>query len=375
MQARSYPWRLSRGRALLLQGGVLLALLALLAWCWHNASLRLAAQGVSSGFGFLQREAGFAIAETPIAWSPADTYLRALGIGLLNTLKVSLPALLLASALGVAVGIALGAQSRLWRRLARGYVESLRNVPLLLQLFVWYGVFSALPPPRQAPQLLPGVFLSGRGLLLPAPLADLRWLWLAGAALLAVGLAWALYRRRWPLPVLLPLPPLAAVGSWWALGAPPLWSLPVLGGFNFHGGLLLSPEFAALGCGLAFYSASYIAEIVRGGIDAVPAGQREAGLALGLRRAELMRLIVLPQALRVMLPPLAGQYLSLIKNSSLAVAIGYPDLVSIANTAINQTGQAISGILLIMLAYLSVSLVVAALMAWWNRRLLQRGEA
>ncbi len=377
---RSYPWRPSPVSACVRQALLLALVLGGLAWFGHNAALKLAEQGVSGGFAFLGREAGFAIAESPLAYGPGDSYLRALAVGLLNTLKVAAPALLGATLLGTLVGIGLRARNRLAARLARAYVEALRNVPLLLQLFLWYALLTeALPPPRQAWQPLPGVFLSGRGLFLPAPGAHPAWA-AAGWGLLA-GLAAALPAGRWrrgrrgrgvAMVALVLAPPLAA---WLAAGGLGAWTLPALSGFNFVGGLVLSPEFAALGLGLTLYSASYIAEIVRAGLDAVPAGQREAAAALGLKPGQALRLVVLPQALRVIVPPLAGQYLSLVKNSSLAVAIGYPDLVSVANTAINQTGHAIEGVAIIMAAYLSVSLAVAALMEVYNRRVALRGQA
>ncbi len=282
-----------------------------------NTAANLAARHIASGFGFLPREAGFEIGESFfLRYSAADSYGRALVVGLINTLSVAALGIALATALGGAIGLARLARNALLRALAAAYVEFLRNVPLLVQLFFWYALITeALPGPRQALQPLPGVFLSNRGIFFPVP-----------------------------------------------------GSVPELGGFNFAGGAALSPEFAALLIGLATYTAAFIAEIVRAGILAIERGQLDAAYALGLTRWQVTRLVVLPQALRVIVPPLTSQYLNLTKNSSLAVAIGYPDLVSIANTTINQTGQAIEGVGIIMAVYLTVSLSISAFMNWYNAR-------
>jgi general L-amino acid transport system permease protein len=349
----------------------------------HNTLENLARNAVASGFGFLSQESGFPIGESVIDSSATDSYGRALLIGLLNTLKVSAIGLVLATLLGALAGIALLSSNWLLSRLVRLYVESVRNVPLLLQLFLWYGLLTqALPVPRQAWQPLPGWFLSNRGLKLPAPGADPAWLH-AGLALLAglvLGVAVRrIARRRRAQGQSFPAAPLAAAAI---IGLPLLALLadgggavewPHLQGFNFAGGWSLSPELLALLTGLVLYTASYIADIVRSGILAVPRGQTDAGLALGLSRARVLRLVVLPQALRVIVPPLTSQYLNLVKNSSLAVAIGFPDLVGVASTAINQTGQAIEGIAIIMAAYLSISLSLSALMNWYNARIALRG--
>lgn len=345
----------------------------------HNTLANLAARGIATGLGFLGHEAGFDIGEGMIAYSAADTYARALVVGVLNTLKVAVLGIALASVIGLVVGIARLSRNWLVARLATLYVEGVRNVPLLLQLFVWYGIVTALPVPRQAIDVGLGVFLSNRGLKLPAPVWHDSY-WPAMAALL-LALAGLFALRRWavarqhrtgrPFPWLLvglagvvaaPVLVLAATG------APVEWSVPQLTGFNFQGGVDLSPEFAALLAGLSVYTAAFIAEIVRSGILAVPHGQTEAALSLGLSRAKTLRLVVLPQALRVIVPPLTSQYLNLLKNSSLAVAIGYPDLISVANTAINQTGQAVEGVALTMAVYLVVSLALSLLMNWYNSK-------
>ena len=270
---------------------------------------------IASGFGFLGREAGFEIGESAfLRYSASDTYLAALLVGLSNTLAVALIGIVLATVLGTFIGLARLSKNFLLKALSAGYVEFIRNVPLLVQLFFWYAVITeGFPGPREALSPLPGVFLSNRGIFFPT---------FSGA--------------------------------------------PELQGFNFAGGATLTPEFAALLIGLVTYTAAFIAEIVRAGILAVDRGQGEAAHALGLSRGQATRLAILPQALRVIVPPMTSQYLNLTKNSSLAVAIGYPDLVSIANTTMNQTGQAIEGIATIMAVYLTISLSISAFMNWYN---------
>lgn len=366
-------------RAILAQLGVALAV-ALVAWYLvGNTMDNLARLSIASGFGFLDREAGFQIGETLIEFGPQNHYSTAFLVGILNTLKVSGIGILLATLLGVILGISRLSANWLVARIAAFYVETVRNVPLLLQLFLWYGLLTeGLPGPRQALQPLPGVFLSNRGLKLPAPADDPIWAWVAaifglGVILTLVIAAWnakrqaATGKRFAMLPVgvglIVGLPLLVLLAS----GGGAI-DMPVLQGFNFRGGMTLSPEFAALLFGLVIYTAAFIGEIVRSGILAVPKGQTEAATALGLTRGQQLRLVVLPQALRVIIPPTTNQYLNLTKNSSLAVAIGYPDFVSIANTTINQTGQAVEGVLSIMAAYLIISLSLSFLMNWYNSR-------
>jgi len=294
-----------------------------------NAVDNLLARRIASGFGFLWREAGFEIGETTlISYSAADNYFKALFVGLLNTFRVAILAVVLSTAIGVAIGLARLSPNWLLAKLASGYVELLRNIPLVVQLFFWYAVITeSLPPPAQAISPIPGVFISNRGLAMPT---IVKWL---------------------PLQI----------------------DYPTLSGFNFSGGAMLSPEFSALLLGLALYTAAFIGEIVRAGILAVDPGQREAAQSQGLSQAQIMHLIILPQALRLVVPPITSQYLNCTKNSSLAVAIGFPDLVSIANTIINQTGQAIEGIAVIMLVYLTISLAISAVMNGYNRRIALRG--
>lgn len=355
-------------------------LVALTGWYLANNTMdNLARLSIASGFGFLDREAGVQIGESLIATGPRDSYGDIFLVGLLNTLKVSGIGIVLATVLGILLGIARLSSNWLVARFAAGYVETIRNIPLLLQLFIWYALLTeGLPGPRQALEPVPGVFLSNRGLKLPAPADDPVWAWVA--VLFAIGVlatlaisAWN-RKRQQATGQRLPMMP---IGLGLILGLPLLVLLlagggtldvPVLQGFNFQGGLTLTPEFAALLFGLTLYTAAFIGEIVRSGILAVPRGQTEAATALGLARGTAMRLVILPQALRVIIPPTTSQFLNLTKNSSLAVAIGYPDFVAVANTAINQTGQAVEGVLSIMIVYLVISLALSAFMNWYNRR-------
>ena len=304
---------------------VLLLAVGLVFWYFaSNTAHNLEARRIASGFGFLQREAGFEIGETTgLAYGAADTYLRALVVGLANTLRVAAVGIVLATLLGTLAGLARLAPNWLLAKLATVYVETVRNVPLLVQLFFWYALISEnLPAPAEALNPLPGVYLSNRGLFFPLP-----------------------------------------------------GDFPELSGFNFAGGVGLTPEFAALLVGLVTYTAGFIAEIVRAGVQSVPRGQVEAAYSMGLARRGALRYVILPQALRLIVPPMTSQYLNLAKNSSLAVAIGYPDLVSVANTTMNQTGQAIEGIAMIMAVYLTISLSISLFMNWYNRRVALRGAA
>jgi general L-amino acid transport system permease protein len=373
------PWRDPRVRGIVLQILFVAIVVALGALLVHNAVVNLRRQNIASGFGFLDHEAAFGIGESLIAYTPADTYGRAFLVGLINTLYVAGLGIVLATILGTVMGIARLSANWLIRKLAQVYVETFRNIPLLLQLFFWWGLLrESAPPPRQAWQLLPDVFVSNRGVAFPVLRSDPAhgWMLLAAAVGVVATIAifsWARRRQQrtgeqfptgWVglgLVVGLPFAMLLASGMPLALDR------PELKGFNFVGGAAMSPEFAALLLGLVIYSGSFIAEIVRAGILAVSHGQSEAAMALGLKSGQRMRLIVLPQALRVILPPMTSQYLSITKNSSLAVAIGYPDLVSIANTTMNQTGQAVEGITMIMAVYLTLSLSISLLMNLYNR--------
>lgn len=360
---------------------LILGLVGLGVWYLVSNTLHnLAARNISTGFDFLHQEAGFAIGESSIEYSPADTYGRAVVVGLLNTLRVSVIGVIAATLLGTLLGV--GRLSRNWliSRLCGLYVELMRNIPLLLQLLFWYAfITEVMPSPRQALTPLAGVFVSNRGLKIPWLRGDAMD-WILGGVALAIILIvllahWA--RRRQELTgkifpfvrasvVLLIVVPLAL---WWLGGGQLEVDRPVLRGFNFQGGLSLSPEFTALLAGLVIYTAAFVAEVVRSGIQAVTQGQWEAAASIGLSRARTLRLVILPQALRVIIPPMTSQYLNLTKNSSLAVAIGYPDIVAVTNTILNQTGQAIEGIMIIMGAYLVVSLSISMFMNWYNKRI------
>ncbi len=383
--ARVAWWNDARIRAVIAQVAVLGGVILLVAYLVSNTLANLETRNIATGFGFLQREAGFGISESAIPYNPADTYFRALAVGVFNTLKVAVVGIILATLIGILAGVARLSRNWLVARLATCYVEGLRNIPVLLQLFFWYALITeGLPGPRQALNPLPGIFLSARGLKLPEPVWQTTHAVMLVVFLVAIAVAWAI--GRWAklrqdrtgqvfptLPVSLGLILGLPFLVWLLGGAPTAMDVPALQGFNFVGGVTITPEFTALLVGLVLYTATFIAEIVRGGILAVAHGQTEAGLALGLSRGQVLRLVTLPQAMRVIIPPLTSQYLNLTKNSSLAVAIGFPDLVSVANTAINQTGQAVEGVAIIMAVYLTVSLSISTFMNWYNRRIAVKG--
>ena len=369
-------------RQVLFQIVLVVALAALFWMIISNTAANLKRQNIASGFGFWNTTAGFDISQTLIAYSNVSTYGRAFWVGLTNTLLVAAIGIVLATAVGFTMGIARLSGNWLIARLAAVYVECIRNVPLLLQLFVWYfAVLKWLPPPRQSLELPGGAFLNLRGLYLPQPLPkpgfDVVLLTLAGGFIAAVVLAlWARRRQRLTgrqFPVLraalalIVLPPAAA---FLLAGMPLDFQYPVLRGFNFVGGIIIQPELMALLLGLVIYTGAFIAEIVRAGIQGVPKGQKEAASAVGLSPGQTLRLVVIPQAMRIIIPPLTSNYLGVIKNSSLGVAIAYPDLVSVfAGTVLNQTGQAVEVILITMLVYLSLSLLTSLFMNWFNARM------
>jgi general L-amino acid transport system permease protein len=372
-------WSDKRLRGLVWQVLVVGLIAGLAFWLWHNTVHNLDVRHIATGFAFLTREAGMPIADALIGYQPRDTYLHALTVGILNTLRVAIVGIVFATLLGTAIGIARLSKNWLLAKVSAVYVEALRDVPLLLQLLFWYIVLQGLPAARQALHPVGGVYLSNRGLLLPTIewVPAQAWVVLGFAASIAATL---LYRKRaiarqmadgqprriWPLALLLLVGLPLGVSA--VLEVPWIVRWPELRGFNFTGGTALSPEYVALLVALTTYTAAFIAEIVRAGILSVSRGQWEAAQALGLRPALILARIVLPQALRVIIPPLTSQYLNLTKNSSLAVAIGYQDIVSIANTTLNQTGQAIEGIALIMLVFLTISLTISLSMNWYNAR-------
>jgi general L-amino acid transport system permease protein len=363
-----------------------LAVVAMLLWFGIefalNAKANLDAQRITSGFGFLDNTAGFGVNQSLIAYSETDSYRRVFLVGLLNTLLVAGIGIVLATIIGFIVGIARLSPNWLVARLAGGYVELIRNLPLLFQILFWYlAVLGTLPGPRQSLSFFGDVFLNNRGIILPAPVFGpgsgyvLASFVLGAIATFALA-RWARHRQertgaQFPVfwagaAIIIGLTLVAFL----ATGMPIGLDRPRLQGFNFVGGLRLIPEFVALLVALATYTAAFIAEVVRAGILAVSRGQTEAAIALGLRRGQVLRLIVVPQALRVIVPPLTNQYLNLTKNSSLAVAVGYPELFAVfAGTTLNQTGQAIEIIAITMAVYLSISLVTSAVMNWYNARI------
>ncbi len=365
---------------------LLIAAIGGIGWyLFSNTLHNLATRQIQVGFAFLDREAGFEIAETRIEYGPSMSYARALAVGVLNTLHVAWIGIVIATLLGTLIGIARLSSNWLVARLASAYVELMRNVPLLLQLFVWYGLFTMLPGVRQAIAFGFWVFLSQRGVMLAWPAAHPAWSVMPWALGVGLGLAWLW--RRWaqrrqaltgqPMPLIWPALALTLglpLIVWAVMGAPTEIEHPRLAGFNFQGGIKISPEFMTLLIGLSTYTAAFIAEVVRAGILAVDRGQSEAAMSLGLSPSQRLRLVTLPQALRVIIPPMTSQYLNLTKNSSLAVAVGYPDLVSVANTTMNQTGQALEAIAILMGVYLLISLAISAFMNWYNRhvRLVER---
>lgn len=372
-------WRDVRVLRVLLQVIFLMGVLLLAGILYTNMLTGLDNLGLTLNLDFLAGEAGFGISEG-IEYSPSDTYLKAFWVGVVNTLKVSLIGIVCATVLGLIVGIARLSNNWLIRTIAAIYVECFRNIPLLLQILFWYtAVILQLPRVRDSISLFGGVFINQRGVYLPSP-EPTSGLGVWGSFLLAgLILAAVLYvlrarqlrqqelpgfRAKWALPAFL----IVALLGWFLTPENPFrLDLPVLRGFNFVGGLSLSPEFSALLIGLSVYTGAFIAEVVRSGIQAVAKGQREAAKAVGLNESQTLQLIVLPQAIPIIVPPLTSQYLNLAKNSSLAIAIGFPDLFSVGNTMMLQTGQSIPVFAMIMVSYLIMSLTTSAGMNWYNR--------
>lgn len=373
-------WNDPNVRAIFFQIVALAAVVLFGLYLFHNTQANLQERGIASGFGFLSSPAGFGILQHLIPYSESDSYGRVFWVGLLNTLLVSALGIVFATIMGFIIGVARLSRNWLIAKLAMVYIEVFRNIPLLLQIFFWYfAVLRNVPSPRNSLSLGDMVFLNIRGLYLPAPITQPGF-WMVPLALL-LGIAVTVALTRWahrrqeltgkPFPIfytgvalILGLPLLAFSLT----GFPLSWDYPMLHGFNFRGGLVVIPEMASLLAALTIYTAAFIAEIVRAGILAVSHGQTEAAYSLGLRPGHTLRLVIIPQALRVIIPPLTSQYLNLTKNSSLAAAIGYPDLVAIfAGTVLNQTGQAIEVIAITMAVYLTISLLISLLMNWYNR--------
>ncbi len=368
-------------RGILFQLVVVAALGALVWWIVGNTIDNLQRSHIASGFGFLKGRAGFDISDTAIEYSSDSTYARAILVGFINTLIVAACGIATATIIGFLLGI--GRLSRNWliRAICTVYVEVFRNIPPLLVIFFWYfGVLSVLPLPRDSIHLPFGSYLNSRGFYLPkAVWGEGSWL-IAVAFAVAVAMAWFVARRArqrqmatgQQFPVLWTsvgliagLPLLAFALS----GFPLTFDMPKQSTFNLTGGFQVKPEFLSLYLALSFYTAAFIAEIVRAGIKGVSRGQSEASAALGLRPAQALRLVIVPQAMRIVIPPLTSQYLNLTKNSSLAIAIGYPDLTATTGTVLNQTGQAVECVVIMMVVYLAISLVTSAFMNWFNAKM------
>ena len=361
------------------QVAFVLALAVVAGFLYGNLSTAMQQRGLAGDLGFLQSASGFEIGEGLISYRPSDTYGRAFAVGLLNTLLVSVVGIALATVLGVIVGVARLSTNWLISRVAAVYIEIIRNTPLLLQLvFIYFGVFVKLPSVAETVEFANTVFANQRGVFLPRPLPSPTfgtWVLVVAAGLaVAVALAIVLSRHHrtqatlWPAAVGALALSLVAAAGWLSVGASPLdWEMPVRGRFNFSGGIAMSPEFSAVLTGLVLYTAGFIAEVVRGGIQAVNRGQIEAARALGLSETRILGLVIFPQAMRVIVPPLTSQYLNLAKNSSLAIAIGFPDLFSVGSTIMNQTGQPVPVIMLVMATYLAMSLFTSLLMNIYNR--------
>ena len=382
LQPSAVPfWRDPEKRAIVFQVAALLLVAFVCYYLFSNTQANLERQSIATGFGFLETEAGFEIGESVIDYSAADSYADALLVGALNTVKVSFIGVILTVILGTFVGIARLSSNWLVVKLAAGYIEVMQNIPVLLQLFFWYGIFyESFPSPRQALNPADGVFLCNRGLIFGVPEAHTAHAAMGWAFIAALAIGWGLHqwasrrqaqtgqsfpsvRVTFGLSLLLPLL------VWLFFGSPTAMDIPELTGFNFEGGVTVSPEFSALLLGLVFYTAAFVAEIVRAGIQSVSRGQIEAAMAVGLRPGQVLHLVIFPQALRVIIPPLTSQLLNLTKNSSLAIAIGFADFVAVTNTTINQTGQAIEGVALIMFVYLSFSLSTSLFMNWYNKKM------
>ena len=375
-------WRDPRVRAIAYQALTLLGVVLFFAYIVSNTIHNLDKQGIASGFGFLEKPAGFGIPQTLIDYNELSPNSRVFWVGLLNTMLVAAIGIVLATVLGFLIGLARLSSNWLVARLATVYIEVIRNVPLLLQILFWYfAVLQALPHPRDSITLGGWFYLNNRGFYTPEPVFQdgFGWVLLVAAAAVAgaVGLArWARRRREatgQPFPTAYAVIGLVVglpLVTFLVTGKPLSFEHPEMGRFKLQGGMVLLPELVALVLALSIYTAAFIAEIVRAGIGAVSHGQIEAAHALGLRHAHTLRFVVIPQALRVIIPPLTSQYLNLTKNSSLAVAIGFPDFVNVfTGIVLNQTGQAVEIIAMTMAVYLTLSLLTSAFMNWYNRRM------
>ncbi|OZG71932.1 amino acid ABC transporter permease [Hahella sp. CCB-MM4] len=381
-KAKTSFWNDPAVRSVIFQILAVGAVVAFFLYIINNALTNMEARGITTGFAFLNDTAGFGIIQTLVPFDETYTYGRTFIVGLLNTVLVSFLGIILATVLGFIIGIARLSKNWLIAKLATVYIEIFRNIPLLLQIFFWYfAVLRALPSPRESMNLGDSIFFNVRGLYMPEPIAEDGFgvVWIAIFAAIAIIIGMVKYEKKRQLTtgktfplffpslgILLGLPLIVFFIS----GSPMHLEYPELKGFNFQNGMTIIPELMALLLALTIYTAAFIAEVVRSGIEAVPHGQSEAANALGLTNGQRLRLIIIPQAMRVIIPPLTNQYLNLTKNSSLATAIGYPDLVSVfAGTTLNQTGQAVEIIFMTMGVYLTLSLTTSALMNWYNKRI------
>ncbi len=376
---RDWSWRSQAFRGLLYQLIAIVAVVSAVWWLASNSMENMRVRGIKSGFDFLSQPAGFDIGEELIGYDSNNAYWRAFLAGVVNTLRVAVIGIVLTTILGTLIGVGRFSRNGLVRGLCRAYVELFRNIPILLQLLMWYLMFTELLPEAAEPARWGNVFLSKGGLTYPIPVWAQGFAWAIWGVL--AGIVASVFYRRWAKRIFeetgkgrsmvwVPLAIICAAGILgWALGgAPTAMHVPKQGELMVEGGGSLSPEFMSVLLGLTFYTAAFVAEVVRAGISSVARGQSEAASALGLTKSLEMRKILLPQALRVIIPPMTNQYLNLTKNSSLAVAIGYPDVVSISNTAINQTGRAVECIALIMAVYLTTSLSTSFFMNWYNNK-------
>jgi len=371
-------WHSAGFRGIIYQVLLVAFIVSIFIYMFSNAQHAMEKRGISTGFGFLSEESGFAIGESLIPASPEDSYLRAFGIAILNTLKVSAISIVFASIIGTLVGLGRISPNWMINKIASIYVETFRNTPQLVQIIFWYTLVTRLPSPRLAFNPLKGVYLCNRGFIMAWPVNDPIHVWMVGGLIAACLCAFGL--NRWAnrhlsktgqyvsvfwygLAMIIGIPAMI----WMIGGAPTAMELPQLRGFNFKGGISLSPEFLGLMIGLSLYIASFIAEIVRSGIQSVEHGQIEAARAIGLRQRFVFRLVTFPQALRVMVPPAAAQYVSLVKNSSLGVAIGYPELFNVNNTITTLSGNTMECIGIMMAVYLTISFIIALIMNWYNK--------
>ena len=378
-QKKSWSWRSQALRGLLYQIIAISVILAVVWFLAHNTLSNMKIRGIQSGFDFLLGPAGFDIGESLYPFDSAQPYWQAFVVGLTNTLRVAILGIILTTLMGTLLGVGRFSRNALVRGMCYAYVEFFRNVPVLLQLLMWYLLFTEVLPAASEAWTVGPLFLSKGGLSFPIPVWAAGQFW-AAIGLIAGGVLAYLY-RKWAhqqfeatgrlksmfwMPVAICLA--VSLVGWIAGGAPTAFEYPSKGEFSIENGGSLTPEFLSVLLGLSVYTAAFVAEVVRSGIQSVARGQGEAAAALGLNPGQSMRLVMLPQALRVIIPPMTNQFLNLTKNSSLAVAIGYPDVVSIANTALNQTGRAVECIAIVMLVYLTTSLSTSLLMNWYNNR-------